>query len=176
MKYLKSKTFCSLGILWTCSTIYNYQLLQCLLCLHAMHTFMYTCFYTYNYTCTCKCTLIFCHRWHLYVVKFVFNPLPFREWYHASAVFLLPLLTQRILSALYDLSEVTFDLPLEGVELDEHWPSFALWVLLLACLLHTSIEVYCRVHDAAGREIVLGGENPPPPHTHCTLQVDWGSN
>ena len=47
-----------------------------------------------------------------------------REWYHVSAVLLLPSLTQRVLSALYDLSEVTFDLTLEGVELDEHWPSF----------------------------------------------------
>ena len=49
-----------------------------------------------------------------------------REWYHISAVLLLPSLTQRVLSALYDLSEVTFDLTLEGVELDDHWPSFAL--------------------------------------------------
>ena len=49
-----------------------------------------------------------------------------REWYHISAVLLLPSLTQRVLSALYDLSEVTFDLTLEGVELDDHWPSFTL--------------------------------------------------
>ena len=64
---------------------------------------------------------------YLYIITgFVLNPLLHREWYHASAVLLLSSFTQRILSALYDLSEVTFDLPLEGVELDEHWPSFAL--------------------------------------------------
>ena len=51
---------------------------------------------------------------------------PCREWYHVSAVLLLPSLSQRVLSSLYDLSEVTFDLPLDGVELDDHWPSFTL--------------------------------------------------
>lgn len=63
---------------------------------------------------------------YLCITRFVLNVLPLREWYHASAVLLLPSFTQRILSALYDLSDVTFHLPLEGVELDEHWPSFAL--------------------------------------------------
>jgi hypothetical protein len=73
--------------------------------------------YVYMYNVHVRCT--FSVHVHVYVC-------PRREWYHISAVLLLPSLTQRILSALYDLSEVTFDLTLEGVELDEHWPSFTL--------------------------------------------------
>ena len=57
---------------------------------------------------------------------YMYSSNPPREWYHASALLLEPSFNQRVLSVLYDLSEVTFDLPLEGLELDEHWPSFAL--------------------------------------------------
>ena len=53
---------------------------------------------------------------------------PFREWYHPSAILLSATLSQRVISALYDLSDVDFDLPVEGIDLDELWPSFVLWV------------------------------------------------
>ena len=49
-----------------------------------------------------------------------------REWYHSSSVLTSPTHSQRLISALYDLSEVDFDLPSEGVDLDETWPSFVL--------------------------------------------------
>ena len=53
---------------------------------------------------------------------------PFREWYHPSAILLSATLSQRVISALYDLCDVDFDLPVEGIDLDELWPSFVLWV------------------------------------------------
>ena len=52
----------------------------------------------------------------------------FREWYHPSAILLSATFSQRVISALYDLSDVDFDLPVEGIDLDELWPSFVLWV------------------------------------------------
>lgn len=41
-----------------------------------------------------------------------------------GAILLTPSLTQRLISALYDLSDVTFTLPVEGLDLDETWPTF----------------------------------------------------
>lgn len=49
-----------------------------------------------------------------------------REWYFPSAVLLLPSLAEKVISALYDLSEVDFHLPSEGIDLDEMWPSFVI--------------------------------------------------
>ena len=55
------------------------------------------------------------------------SPTPLhREWYHSTSVLLSPAHSQRLISALYDLSAVDFDLPAEGVDLDETWPSFVL--------------------------------------------------
>ena len=53
-----------------------------------------------------------------------FSPPTLREWYHPAAIMLTGSFTQRLLTALYDLSDVTFDLPREGLELDETWPAF----------------------------------------------------
>ena len=52
----------------------------------------------------------------------------YREWYCSGAILLSAPLSQRVISALYDLSDVDFDLPVEGIDLDEMWPSFVLWV------------------------------------------------
>jgi len=52
----------------------------------------------------------------------------YREWYYSGAILLSAPLSQRVISALYDLSDVDFDLPVEGIDLDEMWPSFVLWV------------------------------------------------
>jgi len=49
-----------------------------------------------------------------------------KEWYHSGAILLSAPLSQRVISALYDLSDVDFDLPVEGIDLDEMWPSFVL--------------------------------------------------
>jgi hypothetical protein len=49
-----------------------------------------------------------------------------KEWYHPTSVLLSPAHSQRLISALYDLTDVDFDLPSEGVDLDETWPSFVL--------------------------------------------------
>ena len=51
---------------------------------------------------------------------------PYREWYGAGAILLSASLSQRVISALYDLSDVDFNLPVEGIDLDEMWPSFVL--------------------------------------------------
>ena len=69
------------------------------------------------------CNIIYVPRW----AYMTFDP-PFREWYHPSAILLSATLSQRVISALYDLSDVDFDLPVEGIDLDELWPSFVLWV------------------------------------------------
>jgi len=50
----------------------------------------------------------------------------YREWYHPSALVLVESFVQRLLTVLYDLSDVTFELPQEGLELDETWPAFVL--------------------------------------------------
>lgn len=47
-----------------------------------------------------------------------------RDWYFPSAILLTSVLSQRLISALYDLSDIGFDLPVEGLDLDEAWPSF----------------------------------------------------
>ena len=52
-----------------------------------------------------------------------------REWYHPTSVLLSPAHSQRLIITLYDLSEVDFDLPSDGIDLNETWPSFVLLVL-----------------------------------------------
>ena len=49
-----------------------------------------------------------------------------REWYHSGAILLSSTFSQQVISALYDLGEVDFDLSFEGADLDETWPSFVL--------------------------------------------------
>ena len=48
----------------------------------------------------------------------------YRDWYFSGAVLLTPVLSQRLISALYDLSDIDFTLPVGGLDLDETWPSF----------------------------------------------------
>ncbi|XP_019854093.1 PREDICTED: FYVE and coiled-coil domain-containing protein 1-like [Amphimedon queenslandica] len=47
-----------------------------------------------------------------------------KDWYQSGAVLLVPSLTERLISALYDLYDVTFSLPVDGLDLDDAWPSF----------------------------------------------------
>ena len=47
-----------------------------------------------------------------------------RDWYNPAAVFLNPSLSDRLVSSLYDLSSMEFDLPVKGINLEETWPSF----------------------------------------------------
>lgn len=51
-------------------------------------------------------------------------PLSGREWYSSGSVLRLPSLLSRLLNALYDLSDLTFDLPCDEVDLNETWPTF----------------------------------------------------
>lgn len=69
-----------------------------------------------NHNCTvCTCTLL-----KFVQIFYCLN----RDWYQSGAVLMIPSLTQRLISALYDLSDVTFSLPVDGLDLDEMWPSF----------------------------------------------------
>eukprot|EP00731_Ephydatia_muelleri_P012846 Em0007g156a len=49
-----------------------------------------------------------------------------KEWYVSGAVLLVPQLSQQVVVSLYDVGEIEFHLPLDGLDLDNTWPSFAI--------------------------------------------------
>ena len=51
----------------------------------------------------------------------------YREWYNTGALLLSNKFTSRLLLALYDLSDIKFDL-YDETDLDEYWPTFQRYV------------------------------------------------
>ena len=49
----------------------------------------------------------------------------FSGWYHPKSLWLQHDKSSMIISALYDLNDIIFDLAPRGYDLDNSWPSFA---------------------------------------------------
>ena len=53
------------------------------------------------------------------------NEIAFREWYMPKAFFHQKKLSDDVVSVLYDLNDINFDLASSGYDLDAAWPTFA---------------------------------------------------
>ena len=66
----------------------------------------------------------------------------YREWYNAGALLLSNKFTSRLLLALYDLSDVKFDL-YDETDLDEYWPTFQRYITDIYVTVCILVYIVC---------------------------------